>query len=257
MSDDRFTIPGEESDQDRFWPEPPPRPTSKGGGCLRGCLIATGVLFVLFLILLGVGGYLVYKFVEEGIEDDPVVLRQWLAETVPCKVPDGYECKFGIRFVGVRAIGIFPKSLDLEDEGKNDGKGEDPDGPRPQGPEFDGSAREHTLFFVISAKYLRVEDVVREVKKQLGDELREEGKGELSVKKVDLKVGERSVEAVRTDWISEGKKITQYELPLKTNVLFLAIGPSETFDQNAMKEFLASVDGENEAAVEKAAPAVK
>jgi hypothetical protein len=43
------------------------KPTKKSGGCLKGCLIVLAVFF-LILVLIGVGGYLGYRKIVKGME---------------------------------------------------------------------------------------------------------------------------------------------------------------------------------------------
>lgn len=199
---------------DRFYPDEVPSRRS-GGSLFRTCFILFLVGFVLCVVLVGGITYIAYQFTKENVSTDPVVLEQWLRETVPCSIPDGYEAKNGFHFGPWRAITILPKDVAMADSNAT------------------------TSFFICSLPGVDFEALRDQFDKQI--EVRGEVPRDFEETRIELKVGPDTVQGTKREWTDGNTPHVEYDVLLRRGVLFVATGPTETFDHAALEAFLASV----------------
>lgn len=204
-----------------------PQQRSGRDGCLTGALIGCGVTLLLLIILGAAAGYFIYRIARDAYSTDPVKLNEWLQEAVESEIPAGYEGKAGMNIsiagFGVKMIMIMPKDVDIQKD-----------------------VPDVTNFMIFSGP----QGMDRGQLEQQFEAQREQnpnfggGKGleRVEGEQVTVKVGGHDFTANKEILASEdGTRYVQYLLFPKTNVVFVAMGTEENFDQEAFESFLQSM----------------
>lgn len=228
--------------------DPDPRPRKRGGsGCLKGCLIAGGILAVLGVLVV-IGVVWMVNRVAKGITDDPQELAQRLKQRFPTAVlPQGYEGKMGIKF------NLFGVEMDLMVFGKGQAQvGE-------EGQVISGDALLIASINVPGAKQDDLEEAVQGINR----------KGKVVEKKrYTIQAGGYEFEGFwQTVEHREGGVVVkqpQVLIPLGGGTMAIMQGTDDQVDEEALKEFLASIAKDvptakhmGEKGPEKQAPAKK
>jgi hypothetical protein len=175
----------------------------------------------------GVAGYFAYKLVKEGFTEDPAKLSAWLDETLPAKIPAGYEMKFGMNFAGMRFLLAAPVGVQAGPDQK------------------EGEELNSTALMIFSAPYLNVDQLSDEMVKQIQKDKRgKRNEQDVRRTKMDLMVGGKKLAGNRSEWTDEGKKYVQYDVVPRPGVIVGGMGPAEKFDQKAFDAFLSSIQPE-------------
>lgn len=203
---------------DNIWPEER-KLTGQPGGCLKGCVILGVIATVAALVVVGTIAYFGWKFVNEGISEDPVKVNAWLQEVVTAEVPPGYEVKMGMRWWAFKLIVVGPEGKRITEEGQED----------------------FTQFMVSAVPGVDFDTLKQEFKKNREHRNGRRQQEDLSEEDVELTIGTQTRTGQKHRWTDQGVEWTEYDVLLKPGVLFVAMGPTEDFDEGAMKAFLASV----------------
>jgi hypothetical protein len=176
-------------------------------------LLGCGTLALVFVVCCGVAIYYAVKNAREGTSSDPAKIREWLRAEVKCEPPKGYECRRGANFSALgSAVGTI---LVAKPEADLDEEGSDPT---------------TTTFLLVKAP---MADQSRP--KETG------GRKETETQNVTLTVSEKKVKAVRREVTQAGIKRLEFQVPLRKNLVFLAVGPLEAFDLKSMEDFLGTM----------------
>lgn len=189
------------------------------GGCLRGCFVLGGITALILAVVLGAVAYLGYRFFRNASSTDPVVVNQWLQETVPCVIPAGYEAKLGVNFV-IRIISIGP--------------------PNAKSADFEGLP-DFTMMVVFDFPGVDLDGLRARLDETRNRQQAEEPAKDKVESTVTLSVGGRPTQGNRREWTAKGKRWLGYDVLLRPGVLFAATGPIHNFDRAAMDSFLESV----------------
>jgi len=174
-------------------------------------LIGCGSLVLLVVICSGVAVYYAVQNAKKGLSSDPEQIRGWLQAEVKCDPPKGYECVRGSNF---SAMGSSLGSILVAP----------PDAKLGEGVDFDPTK---TCFMLMKGP-------------MIDQSKPKDAKGRTETKSEDyvFTVGEKKAKGARREVTVNGEKQVEYQVPLRKTLLFLAVGPADKFDKDAMEDFL-------------------